>query len=152
MCLVCEAGHGGAALLLGRVVLVGARHVQRGVDHLRDGLDLRVQLQLDAVQGVSVLVRDQIDRDTEVAEAARAPDAVQVGLGHAREVEVDDDVDGLHVYAPGEQVGAHQIAAEAGAEVVEHAVAVRLRHARVYVVATVSQLRYFLSQQLHALS
>lgn len=92
------------------------------------------------MQREAVLIRDEVDGDTEVAEAPRAADAVQVRLGHAREVEIDDDVDGLHVDAAREQVRAHQVAAEAGAEVVEHAVAVRLRHARVYVIAAVSQL------------
>lgn len=76
---------------------------------------------------------------------------MQVGLRHAREVEVDDDVDGLHVDTAREQVRAHEVAAEAGAEVVEHAVTVRLRHARVDVVAAVAQLRDLLGQQLHAL-
>lgn len=37
-----------AALLI-RVVLERARHVQRGVDDLRYGFDLRAQLLLDAV-------------------------------------------------------------------------------------------------------
>lgn len=103
------------------------------------------------MQGEPVLVRDQVDGDSEVAEAARAPDAVQVRLGHAREVEVDDDVDGLHVDTAREQVGAHEVAAQPRAEVVEHAVAVCLRHARVDVVAAVAQLRDLLGQQFHAL-
>lgn len=149
MSLWCGGG-GGAALLV-RLLLAGARHVERGVDDLGDGLDLGAQLLLDAVQREAVLVRDEVDGDAEVAEAARAPDAVQVGLGHAREVEVDDHVDGLHVDAAREQVGAHEVAAQAGAEVVEHAVAVRLRHARVDVVAAVAQLRDLLGQQFHAL-
>lgn len=149
MSLWCGGG-GGAALLV-RLLFAGARHVERGVDDLGDGLDLGAQLLLDAVQREAVLVRDEVDGDAEVAEAARAPDAVQVGLGHAREVEVDDHVDGLHVDAAREQVGAHEVAAQAGAEVVEHAVAVRLRHARVDVVAAVAQLRDLLGQQLHAL-
>lgn len=86
-----------------------------------------------------------------MTKAARSPDAVQVSLGHAREVEVDDHVDSLHVDTAREQVRADQVATEAGAEVVEYAVAVRLRHARMYVVATVAQLCYLLRQKLNAL-
>lgn len=145
---VCGAcGGGGTALLVGRVVpVVGPRHVQRRVDDLGDGLDLRAQLLLDAVQGEPVLVGDQVDGDPEVAEPAGAPDAVQVRLGHAREVEVDDDVDGLHVDTAREQVGADQVAAQPRAEVVEHAVAVRLRHTRMDIVAAVAQLCYLFCQ------
>lgn len=86
-----------------------------------------------------------------MAKASWATDAVQIGFGHAREVEVDDHVDGLHVNTAGEEVGAHQVAAQAGAEVVEDAVAVRLRHARVDVVATISQLCYLFGEQFHTL-
>lgn len=142
---------GGTALLAGQVVVVRARHVQRRVDHLRDRLDLRAQLLLDAVQGEAVLVRDQVDGDTQVAEPPRAPDTMQVRLRHAGEVEVDHHVDRLHVYTSGEEVGAHQVAAKARAEVVEHAVAMRLCHARVNVIATVSQFCDLLSEKFHAL-
>lgn len=138
-------GGGGTALLVGRVV-VGARHVQCRVDHLRDRLYLRAELLLDAVQGEPILVRDQVDRDTEVTETSRATDAVKVGLRHAREVEINDDVDRLHVDTSCKEIGTDQIAAETCAEVVEHAVAMRLRHARVYVVAAVAQLRYLLGE------
>lgn len=52
------------ALLVVRAVVRRARHVQRRVDDLGDGLDLRAQLLLDAVQREPVLVRDQVDGDT----------------------------------------------------------------------------------------
>ena len=48
-----------------------------------------------------------------MSEASRSADSVQVGLGDLGEVEVDDHVDGLDVDAPGEEVGRHQVAAEA---------------------------------------
>ena len=51
---------------------------------------------------------------------------MQVCLGHLGEVEVDDDVDGLDVDTAGEEVAAHEVAAQAGAEVVEHSVTVSL--------------------------
>ena len=47
---------------------------------------------------------------------------MEIGLGHLGEVEVDDDVDGLDVDAPGQQVGANQVAAQTRAEVVENPV------------------------------
>lgn len=104
------------------------------------------------MQGKPVLVRDQVDGYTEVTEPPRTTDAVKVGLRHAREVEINDDVDRLHVDASREEVGTDQIAAETGPEVVKHAVTMRLRHARVYVIAAVAQLRYLLGEKFHSLS
>ena len=65
---------------------------------------------------------------TEVAKAAGATDAVEVGLRVLREVKVDDHVDRLDVNAARKEVGADQVSALAVAEVVEHAVALVLRH------------------------
>jgi hypothetical protein len=48
-----------------------------------------------------------------MSKAARSADSVQVGLCHFGEVEVDDDVDCLDVDTSSEQVGRHQVAAEA---------------------------------------
>lgn len=73
-----------------------------------------------------------------MAEASRTTDAMQVGFGHTREIKIDDDVDGLHVDTSSEEVWAHEIAAEARSEVVEHTIAVCLRHARVNVVTAVT--------------
>jgi len=47
-------------------------HVQLRVHILRDWLDVRLQLLLDAAQIVAVLERDQVDGNSQMAEAARA--------------------------------------------------------------------------------
>lgn len=99
----------------------------------------------------AILISDEVDCDTEMAEAAGATDAMQVGLRHAREVEVYNHVHSLDVYTASEQIRTHQVATQPRPEVVENAVAVRLSHTCVYVVATVTQLRYLLSEQLYAL-
>ena len=57
---------------------------------------------------------------------------MQVCLSHLGEVEVDDDVDCLDVDTAGEEVTAHQVAAQAGAEVVEHSVTVSLANKNLY--------------------
>mmetsp|Transcript_1728 Transcript_1728/g.7123 ORF Transcript_1728/g.7123 Transcript_1728/m.7123 type:complete len:213 (-) Transcript_1728:1117-1755(-) len=124
--------------------------VHRRVDHRRDLLDLRAELLLDAEQVEPVVVGDEVHGDAEVPESPRAPDAVQVRLGVLGEVKVDDDVHALDVDAAGEQVGGHQVAALAVAEVVEHAVAVRLHHLRVDVEARVPELGDLLRQKLDA--
>lgn len=76
---------------------------------------------------------------------------MQIGLRVAREVEVHHHVHRLDVDPSGQQVGAHEVAAEPLAEVVEHAVAVLLVHPRVDVVAGIAELGDLLRQQLHAL-
>lgn len=103
------------------------------------------------MEKVAVLVRNQVDGDTEVAEATRATDAMQVGFGHLREVEVDDHVDGLDIDATSEEIGAHQIATQPVAEVVEDTISVRLRHAGMDIVAGVTELGDLLRQQLDTL-
>ena len=52
----------------------------------------------------SVVVRDEVDCEAEVAEPARAADAMEVGLAALGEVEVDDDIDRRDVDATGEQI------------------------------------------------
>jgi hypothetical protein len=57
------------------------------------------QLLLDLVQVVTVVVRDEIDRHAEVPEAPRPPNAMEIRLGVAREVEVDHYVHRLDIDA-----------------------------------------------------
>ena len=78
------------------------------------------------MQSEAIVVRDEVDGDSEMPETAGATDAMQIRLGHLGEVEVDDHVHGLDVNAAREEVGADQVAAETRAEVVEHAVSVSL--------------------------
>jgi hypothetical protein len=87
---------------------------------------------------------------TEVSEASGAADAVEVGLGRAREVKVDHDVDRRDVDTAREEIRRDKVAAGAVAEVVEDAVAVRLEHLGVDVEAAVAQLGDLLGEQLHA--
>ena len=103
------------------------------------------------MQGESVLVGDEVDGHAQVAESSRPTDPVQVGLRHFGKVKVDDDVDGLDVDASGQEVGADQVPAEAGAKVVKHPVPVGLGHAGVNVVATVAQVGNLFRQQFHSL-
>ena len=86
------------------LLLVELGHVEALVNDLRDGLDLRAQLGLDPVQGEAVVVGDEVDGNAHVAKPAGATDAVEVGLRHLGEVEVDDHVHGLDVDTAGEQI------------------------------------------------
>eukprot|EP00598_Pedospumella_elongata_P012220 CAMPEP_0185012080 /NCGR_PEP_ID=MMETSP1098-20130426/98114_2 /TAXON_ID=89044 /ORGANISM="Spumella elongata, Strain CCAP 955/1" /LENGTH=384 /DNA_ID=CAMNT_0027541129 /DNA_START=1898 /DNA_END=3052 /DNA_ORIENTATION=- len=124
--------------------------VEVAVDHAGDGLDLGGQLLLDLVQREAVLVGDEVDGQTEVAEATRATNAVEVGLGALGEVEVDHNVHALDVDTAGEQIRAHQVAGRAVAELVEHSVTIGLLHLGVNVKAGVAELGDLLGQELHA--
>ena len=112
--------------LLLLLLLVELGNVEALVDVPGDGLDLCAQLLLDPVKSEPVVIGDQVDRDSEVAESAASSDPVEVSLGHLGEVEVDNNVDGLDVDTASEEVTADQVPAEAGAEVMKHSVAMGL--------------------------
>lgn len=139
---------GGGRLRVLALLLGPGRDVQGPVNDGRDRLDLGAEFLLDPVEVVPVIGRDQVDRETEVTVTARTTDPVQVRLGRFRKIKVDDDVDGLDVDTAGEQVGADEVAADAVAEVVEDAVAVRLEHARVRVEARVAEFGNLLGEEL----
>ena len=73
---------------------------------------------------------------------------MKVGLGILGEVEVDDDVHSLNIDTAGEQVGAHEVAADAIAEVVENTVAGLLEHLGMAVEARISEFRDLLGEEL----
>jgi len=132
--------------LLLLLLLVELSHVQRFVDVPRDWLDLSSQLLLDSVESESVIVGNQVDGDSKVAKSSTTANPVQVGLSHLGEVKVDDDVDGLDVDTPGEEITADQVPAEASSEVVEDSITVSLGHLGVDVVAGVAQLSDLLGE------
>jgi len=125
--------------------------VERLVNLFRNRLDLCAQFLLDAMQGESVVVRDEVDGDTQMAESAGPADPVQICLRHLGEVKVDDDVHRLNIDASGEEVGAHEISALARPEVVEHAVTMLLRHLGVNVVARVAEIGDLFGEEFDAL-
>ena len=86
-----------------------------------------------------------------VRSPSTAANPVQVGLSHLGEVKVDDDVDGLDVDTPGEEIAADQVSAKASSEVVEDSITVSLGHLGVDVVAGVAQLSDLLGQELYSL-
>ena len=47
---------------------------------------------------------DKVDCETEVSESSRATDSVEVGLGGFGEIKVDDNIDSLDVYPPGQEI------------------------------------------------
>lgn len=141
---------GGCLLVFIDELLVG--DVQLWVNGLWNWLDAGAELLLNAAKGVTVLVGDKVDSNSEVTETSRTSDSVKVSLGVSWEVEVDDDIDSLDVDTTGEQVGADQVSAVSLTEVVEDAVSVVLSHLGVNVVARVSDLSDLLGKKFDTLS
>ena len=125
--------------------------VQSLIDHFRNRFNFCPQFRLDPLQGVSIIICDEVNGDTKMAESTRTTDAMQIGFGHLGEVEVDDDIDSLYIDATSEQIRADQIAAQSLAEVMEDPVPVRLGHLGMDVEAGVAKFSNLLSQQLHSL-
>lgn len=95
-----------------------------------------------------VAFRDEVDSQAQMPEAPAAPDPVEVGLAVPREVEVDDDVDGLDVDSSGAEIRADEAPALPLPEAVEDIVALLLGHFGVDVEAGVPDLEDFLGEKL----
>ena len=72
------------------------------VNILRNGLDLRVEIILNIEHVILVVLADEVDRKTEMAEPTRTTDPVEVSVGLTREIEVDYDVYGDDIDTTGE--------------------------------------------------
>ena len=135
-----------------RIIKLEFRHVEALVNDLWNRPNFGAKLLFNFVQGESIVVSYQINRDTQMSESARSTDPMQISLRHFGEVEVDDNIDGLNVDTTSEKVGTNQIAAETCAKIVENTVTMGLCHLGVDIVTAVAQFCYFLGQKFHALS
>jgi len=78
------------------------------VDVWRHGVDFRIQLLLYLDHVFLVPLGDEVDGQPDLPEPTRPADSVQVDAAFVGEVEVEDHVDGLHIDASGDQIGADQ--------------------------------------------
>ena len=90
------------------------------IDVLWDWIDLRVQVVLDVEHVAFVILADEVDGQTEVTEAARTTNPMQVGVGLAWEVEVDNDVDRDDVDTASEHIRRNEAASLTSLEVMEN--------------------------------
>ncbi len=91
-------------------------------------LDVRLEHLLDVAHHRFVLRLDERERLAGLIHAARAPDAVRVGVHRVGDVEVDDVGDVGYVNAARRYVGRHQHVEFAVAEAVEGVLSLVLRH------------------------
>lgn len=133
------------------LLLVEFRHVQTLVNVSWNWLNLGSQFLFNSVQSKPVIIGDQVDRDSKVAESSTTTNPMKVSFCHFWEVEINDDVDCLDIDTTGEKIAANKVPAESGAEIMEDSVSVSLRHFGVNVVAGISQLSNLFGQQLDSL-
>ena len=69
-----------------------------------DGANFRPQILLHPSQVVAIIVSDQVNCQTEVAEPSRSTNTVKVGLGILGEIEVDNNVHALNINTTGEEI------------------------------------------------
>lgn len=112
--------------------------------------NLSAKLLLDFVEVEAIIPIDQVDRDSQMPETPRSPNAVEVGLCILWEIEIDDHVDSLNVNTTGKKIRANEIAAYTVPEIVEHTVTVMLQHLRVRVEAGVAKFGDLFRKQLHS--
>ncbi len=94
--------------------------VEVGVDFTRDRRDLSMELCFYFEEGLFISFCNEVDSESKMSEAACAADAMQVGIGFIRHVEIDDDVDCVNIDATGEEIRAHETALLSIAEVMEY--------------------------------
>lgn len=102
-------GHGAAVFdllagLRGLLLLGGVVGIELEWNDRRDWLNLRPEILLDSVEGVPVLVGDEVDGETKMAVTTAAADAMEVRLGVLRQVKVDDHVHGGHIDTTGKKI------------------------------------------------
>ena len=80
--------------------------------------------------------------------STRTTNAMKVSFAIFREIKVDDNVYCLNINTTSKEIGADEVTAHAVAEVVENTITVGLQHFCMGVETRVTQLCYFLSQEL----
>jgi hypothetical protein len=78
----------------------------------------------------TVLVGHEVNGETQMTKASGTTNSVKIGLRVLGEIKVDDDIDSLNVNTTCEQIRTNEIPADTIAEIVEDAIAVRLKHLR----------------------
>lgn len=143
--------------------LGGVVDVKLLVNILGDGLDFCAKFLLDAVKVESrklawfwsfeahntpVIPANEVDGKTQMSKTSRTSNAMKIGFRILGEVKVDDNVHCLDIDTTGEEIGTHEISADAIPEVVKNAVTVLLSHTSMTVVARVAQLGNLLCKKL----
>ena len=123
-------------------------NIKSSINSLGDRLDLRSELLLNFIQIETILVGNKVDSQTQMPKSTRTTNAVKVSFTVLRKIKVDNNIYCLNIDTTSKEIGADEVTAHAVAEVVENAITVGLQHFCMGVEARVTQLCYFLSQEL----
>jgi len=115
-----------------------------------DGTNFCSQVLLHRPQGVAIIVGYQIHRQPQVAKPSGPANTVKVRLRSFGEIEVDDHIHALNIYAAREEVGRDEMTGAPVAEFVEDTVPIGLLHFRMDVKARVPEFCDLLREELHA--
>ena len=126
-------------------------HVQTLVDLLWDGLNLSAEFLFNLIQIKSILIGDEVDCETEMSKPTRTADTMKISLRVLREIEIDNDVDGLDIDTTGKEVRTDEVAANTITEVMEYAVTMRLEHLSMRVEARITKFGDFLGEKLNTI-
>ena len=130
-----------------RNVLGGIVDVEVLVNVSWDRRNLGTKFLLNLVQVETVFPVDQVDGQTKMTKPTGTANSVEICLGVLGKVKVDNDVDSLNIDTAGQKIRAHQVAAVAGAEVVEDTITSVLKHACMRIEARVSKLSDLLGEE-----
>lgn len=141
------------------------RDIEFRIDCSRDRFDSSRKFALDPPQVESILMGDEVNGKSQVAEATRPikswirkktlnqpSDSVKIGLSITGKVEIDHHIHGLDVDTTSQEIRANEVTAVSSTKIVEDTIAVMLHHPWMDVVARVADFRDFFGQQLHTLS
>jgi hypothetical protein len=87
-------------------------------------LNLSAKFLLNPIEVETILIGHKVDSETQMSKASGTTNSMKIGLRVLGEIKVDDDIDGLNVDTPGEEIRTDEISADAVAKVVEYTVAV----------------------------
>ena len=80
---------------------------------------------------------------------SRTTNAVEVSLRVLREIEIDDNIYRLYIYASSKKIRTDKVTTDSVAKIMENTVAVVLQHASMRIEAGISKLSDLLRQKLH---
>ena len=118
---------------------------------MRNWLDLSAELLFNAIEVETIFISYKVDSETKMTETTRTADTMKISLRVLREIEIDNDVDGLDIDTTGKEVRTDEVAANTITEVMEYAVTMRLEHLSMRVEARITKFGDFLGEKLNTI-
>ena len=131
--------------------VINLANVQTTINHRWDCSYFCTEFLFNSFDRCSIVLGDQIDRQSQMTESTRPTNTMQVGFTIFRKVKVDDNIDRLYINTAGEQIGRYQMSCGTIPEFMKDTIPICLLHLCVYVIARISQFSNFFRQQFHSI-